>query len=289
MLPVQRVRDRRPGKKALAAAIGAAAVVVLAAGACLLGPAPSSPSATQAGSASPTLTRGVGTVQLPASTPHSGYPFDRALTTAELAAFLADPSLKPGTTFAASVTIQGENDGQGVSHTGVLLGIPPEWFVHHVDLYRPQVTGVFALRYVSPGLLEGVGGIIGAPPDQLVYKSEYRWPSAFSATTFLAQGYLSRSRGSTSIITSPPDRTPAARDIYPVIIDPGAGVNSIDESTYHVFVVTAVSFATGTVLNGTRIWIDGTEYHLGAVIDDLPVLETTGLPTTGPRATPSSS
>jgi hypothetical protein len=285
----QRMWDRRPGKRALAAAIAAAAVVVIAAGAFILRPSSTPPTPTLPASASRTLAREVTAIPIPASTAHAGYPFDRALTAAELAAFLADPSLKPGTTFAARVTIQQKSYCEGYSATGVLLGIPPRWCVRNASINMPQVTGVFALRYLSPGWLESVGGVKGASPDRLVHKSDDGWPWALTAyTTFLTQGYLVRGE-STFIVTSPPDRMPTDRDVHGVIVDPGAGVDSIDGSTYHVFVVTAVWIASETETDGMRISTDGIEYHLGGVIDDLPVPATTGLTDTGPPATPSGS
>jgi hypothetical protein len=228
-------------------------------------------------------------IPIPASTAHAGYPFDRALTSAELAAFLANPALKPGTTFAARVTIQGKNYCEGYSADGVLLGIPPRWCVRDVSLNMPQVTGVFALRYVSPGWLESVGGVKGAAPDRLVHKSDDGWPWALTAyTTFLTQGYLVRGE-STFIVTAAPGRMPVDRDVHTVIVDAGAGVDSIDEATYHVFVVTAVWIATETETDGMHISTDGIEFHLGGVIDDLPLPATSGPPTAGARSTPVGS
>jgi hypothetical protein len=155
-------------------------------------------------------------VALPAISPRpagfvSGYPAQRALTAAELAELMAGPELATNTAIVASVTIQSRNDVCPMNRyptLGVIEGIDSQVCVMgagvHEYFTNDEVSGVFAFRYLAPGVL-GLLAELTPAPSQLAFDVAGEWPEDGSA--FLVEGYL----GATAVPCA--DETPAAGDV----------------------------------------------------------------------------
>jgi hypothetical protein len=124
----------------------------------------------------------------------SGYPVDRALTTAELAAVMSGPALPTNTALVADVTIQSNPDVCPMDRyptMGVIEGMRSQVCVVYQGLssYRttePQ-SGVFAFRYLAPGVLGLVGEVTPAS-SRLAFHVADEWPMA--GQTFVVEGWL---------------------------------------------------------------------------------------------------
>ena len=125
----------------------------------------------------------------------AGYPADRALTTAELAALMAGPALPANSALLASVTIQSRNDVCQMNSrptVGVIEGMGSQVCVMGAtlaaELPGPTTTGTFAFRYIAPGYLGLVGEITPSSVSTLAFKVADDWPLA--GKTFLVEGWL---------------------------------------------------------------------------------------------------
>jgi hypothetical protein len=122
------------------------------------------------------------------------YPTDRALTTAELAALMAGPALATNTALVADVTIQPNADVCPMDRYptfGVVEGMPSQVCVMYQGLssYRttePQ-SGIFAFRYLAPGVLGLVGEVTPAS-SRLSFSAADDWP--LGGKTFVVDGWL---------------------------------------------------------------------------------------------------
>jgi hypothetical protein len=211
----------------------------------------------------------------PVTTPHPGYPFDYAMNSTQLADLLADPALRPGTTFVASVKIKNVHycDAEFQSDSsvdGALYGMHSTVCVRNAELNQLRVTGVFALRYVEPGLVESLGPVVPVAPAQLVHHGDDGWPWAFTAyTTFLVGGYLTRGGDLATISATPLQSALPALPFQSVVVDGDAGVEGIGPGRYCVFVVTAVWVAYTEHGSGWDMTADGIAFHLTGVVDDI--------------------
>ncbi len=235
----------------------------------------------------------------PAATPPTGYPADRALTTAELAAVMAGPALPVNTTLVAAVAIDAKpycpaDPNQTV---GVVEGMASQVCVEGDVLTLPKVTGTFAFRYVSPGVLRNLGQLTLAPSSRLVFRTTEAWPGAITAYyTFLVGGYLVREPTGARIVDTLSGPTPSNYPYLPsqtLQIDSAAGIDLIDPSRYGVFVVTAawVATSTSTTLpngNGVSIETDGWAFHLVAEVADISVPGAAGTPPPSPSSSPAA-
>ena len=125
----------------------------------------------------------------------AGYPANRALTTAELAALMAGPALPANTTLVASVTIESRQDVCPMNSRptiGVVEGMGSQVCVmgSNVSEYLKQAagTGTFAFRYMAPGYLGLIGEITPAS-SRLAFRVADDWPMPM-VETFLAEGWL---------------------------------------------------------------------------------------------------
>jgi len=125
---------------------------------------------------------------------YPGYPADRALTTAELAALMAGPALATNTAIVASVTIDANMDVCPMNRyptVGVVEGMRSQVCVMGANvsayLKTEKTSGTFAFRYIAPGYL-GLLGQLSPASSRLAYHVADDWPTDGSA--FLVQGYL---------------------------------------------------------------------------------------------------
>ena len=125
----------------------------------------------------------------------AGYPADRALTTAELAALMSGPALPANTALVATVTIQAKTDVCPMNSRptiGVVEGMGSQVCVigSSVSEYLKQSagTGTFAFRYMAPGYLGLIGEITPSSASRLAFHVTDEWPLA--SRTFLADGHL---------------------------------------------------------------------------------------------------
>jgi hypothetical protein len=130
----------------------------------------------------------------PATSP-AGYPADRALTTAELAALLAGPPLPTNAALVASVTIDANTDVCPMNRyptIGVVEGMGSQVCVMGATvsayLSGPKATGTFAFRYLAPGYLGLLGQITPASSSKLAFHVADGWPLA--GKTFLVDAWL---------------------------------------------------------------------------------------------------
>ncbi len=123
-----------------------------------------------------------------------GYPAQRALTTAELAGLLGGPGLASNTAIVASVTIQARTDVCPMNRyptLGVIEGMDSQVCVMGTGvsgyLMTERVSGVFAFRYIAPGVL-GLLAALTPARSRLAFGVSEDWPMDGSA--FLVEGYL---------------------------------------------------------------------------------------------------
>ncbi|MGD0248819.1 MAG: hypothetical protein ABSB75_07175 [Candidatus Limnocylindrales bacterium] len=132
----------------------------------------------------------------------TGYPAERPLTAAELAGLMAGPVLATNTPLVARVTIDANTDVCPMDRyptIGVIEGMGSQVCVmgSAVSSYMTvtEVTGVFAFRYIGPGVLGLLGQITPASDSRLAFGPADTWPQD---KTFLVEGWL----GSTPYPTS---------------------------------------------------------------------------------------
>lgn len=144
----------------------------------------------------------VGLVALPAilltrsesATVPAGYPTDRALTTSELAAIMAGPSLPANTALVAAVTIDVQNNVCPMNRwatIGVVEGMGSQVCVmtaSQIQIQPYAIAGVFAFRYIGPGVLGMLGEITAASSSTVAFRATGDWPLA--GKTFLVDGWL---------------------------------------------------------------------------------------------------
>jgi len=145
----------------------------------------------------------------------AGYPAERAMTTAELAAVMAGPALATNTTLVAAVTIDARTDVCPMNRyptIGVIEGMGSQVCVMGAtlaqDLSGPTVSGTYAFRYLAPGYLGYLGQITPAAL-QLSYGVSEDWPLA--GKTFLVDGWL----GGTSLLCIASTVAPAGDPLNP--------------------------------------------------------------------------
>lgn len=130
----------------------------------------------------------------PAASP-AGYPANRALTTAELAAVMAGPALPVNTALTATVTIQRKADACPMNSrptVGVIEGMGSQVCVMGADvsayLTTDKETGTFAFRYLGPGMLGLLGKVTPASASKVAFGAADTWPT--TADTILVDGWL---------------------------------------------------------------------------------------------------
>ncbi len=125
----------------------------------------------------------------------SGYPAGRALTAAELASLMAGPALPTNTALVASVTIDAKTDVCPMNRyptIGVVEGMGMQVCVMGAGvstyLSTPKAAGVFAFRYLAPGVLGLIGEITPASSNKTAFRVVDDWP--LQGKTFLVDGWL---------------------------------------------------------------------------------------------------
>jgi hypothetical protein len=161
--------------------------------------------------ASPTPAPSAGTL--------TGYPADRALTTAELADLMSGPTLATNTTFVATVTIDAKIDVCPMNRAptiGVIEGMPSQVCVMGQGvsdyLQTDKVSGTFVFQYWVPGYLGLLGEVAPASPSQLAFRADETWPTA---GRYLVEGQLHRA----NVVGKDPAACPAQTP------DPSGGVS----------------------------------------------------------------
>jgi hypothetical protein len=129
----------------------------------------------------------------------AGYPADRALTTAELATLMAGPALATNTALVASVTIDAKTDVCPMDRyptVGVIEGMGSQVCVMgaNVSAYMSadKASGVFAFRFIGPGVLGLLGQITPASDSRLAFGAASEWPTGttYPGKTFVVEGWL---------------------------------------------------------------------------------------------------
>ncbi|MGZ6315100.1 MAG: hypothetical protein ACXWNI_05680 [Candidatus Limnocylindrales bacterium] len=135
----------------------------------------------------------------PAASRLAGYPADRALTTAELAALMAGPALPTNTTLVADVVIDIRTDVCPMDRygtVGIVEGMASQVCVMTASdvLTQPvTISGIMAFRYLAPGYLGLLGEIAPAAPAKVAFRVADDWP--LQGKTFLVEGWLYRLDG----------------------------------------------------------------------------------------------
>ncbi len=124
-----------------------------------------------------------------------GYPVYRALTTSELAALMSGPALPTNTALVANVTIQVRNDVCPMNRyptIGVIEGMPSQVCAvgagvgAHLNV--GSQGGVYAFRYLGPGVLGLIGNVRAASTSTLAFGVLADWP--VSTDAFVVHGWL---------------------------------------------------------------------------------------------------
>ena len=138
----------------------------------------------------------------------AGYPAGRALTAAELAALMARPALPVDTALVASVTIDANTDVCPMDRyptIGLVEGMGAEVCVMGAGvstyLSTPKAAGIFAFRYLGPGVLGLIGEITPASSTNTAFRVADEWP--LQGKTFLVDGWLG-AEGLMEICALPP-------------------------------------------------------------------------------------
>ena len=207
-----------------------------------------------------------------AGTPHVGYPTDRALTTAELAAVMAGPAPAANTALVARVTINGKTycPTDAYASIGVVEGMRSQVCVEGDVLTLPKVTATFAFRYLRRGVVENLGQIEPASSSRLLFRATDGWPWEITGyRTFLVGGYLAREPTGSRIVDAPSGPAPASGYMFQtVVVDAAAGVDSIGPSQYCVFVVVATWVVIpAETMGGTHG--DGIAFHVVAKVAEI--------------------
>jgi hypothetical protein len=227
---------------------------------------------------------------LPAASPPTGYPVDRALTAAELAAVMAGPALPVNTTLVAAVTIDSSESGapgcvptSDSSTIGLVHGMPTRVCVFGGGYSPARVPGIFAFRYLGPGALNLMAQITPASSSRPVFRATESWPWTISGdTTFLVGGYLVREPAGSRITDTPNGPAPSTNTYQTVQVDDTAGIDSSDPSRYGVFVVWCVPVYTPTDSIGSHG--DGFAYHVVAQVGDIALPGASAPPSPSPSS-----
>ena len=218
---------------------------------------------------------------VPAETPRPGYPTDRALSTSEFAAVLAEPVQPANTTLVAQVTITGRTycAADPYASIGVIAGMHSQVCVEGDQLTLPKVTATFALRCLRPGVVQNLGQIEPASPSQLVHRGADGWPWGLAEThTFLVGGYLESDSTGSRIVETPGGPAPTDGSAYQtVVVDAAAGVDSNAASQYGVFVVVTVWGSGPASSAGPQS--DTIAFHVVARVADISVPGASASPT----------
>lgn len=126
----------------------------------------------------------------------AGYPADRALSTAELAAVMAGPTLQTNTTLVADVRIDVRSDVCPMDRyptLGVIEGMDSQVCVMVAtvaDLNSNTALsgGPFAFRYLGPGYLGLLAAIVPASESRLAFRVTDDWP--IIGEPFAVEGWL---------------------------------------------------------------------------------------------------
>jgi hypothetical protein len=148
-----------------------------------------------------------------------------ALTTAELAALLADETQPAvNTSLVATVTVDSRNDVCPMNRyptLGVLEGMGSQVCVMGADLNTylsadrtnaAKVSGTFAFRYLAPGYL-GLIGELALPANGVTFRATDEWP--LQGRTFLVDGWLGADELTESCATTQPGQ-PAGDVLLPI-------------------------------------------------------------------------
>ena len=142
----------------------------------------------------------------------AGYPAERALTTAELAAILAGPPLPTNTALVATVTIDLRSDVCPMNRyptLGVLAGMDSQVCVVGTAIGGMSarsggsvedsggreidwLNGTYAFRYLAPGYLGFIDFVDPASDSQLAFHVADAWPQPTG--TLLVSGYMTQLR-----------------------------------------------------------------------------------------------
>jgi hypothetical protein len=221
----------------------------------------------------------------------TGYPVDRALTTAELAAVMAGPALAVNTTLVAAVTIDSSEAGtpgcvmNDYPTIGAVRGMRTLVCVFGGGPTPARIPGIFAFRYLGPGALDLLGQITPASSSRPVF-GVTGWPWSLNGwDTFLVGGYLIREPSGWRIADTLNGPTPSTNTFQSVQVDAAAGIDSMDPSQYGVFVVTAVtvSFPASSMEPPG----DGIAFHVVAKVADISVPGAAASTSPSPRENPA--
>jgi hypothetical protein len=233
-------------------------------------PSAASDAPTTAPPATPIVSPSAGVDVVP-----TGYPVDRALTTAELAAVMAGPALATNTTLVAAVTIDSSEAGtpgcfmSDNPTIGAVRGMRTLVCLFGGGPTPARIPGIFAFRYLGPGALDLLGQITPASSSRPVFGAT-GWPWSLNGwDTFLVGGYLIREPTGWRIADTLNGPTPSTNTFQSVQVDAAAGIDSTDPSQYGVFVVTAVTVSVPASSMGPQG--DGVAFHVLAKVADISV------------------
>ncbi|HEX7498505.1 MAG TPA: hypothetical protein VF344_08585 [Candidatus Limnocylindrales bacterium] len=233
----------------------------------------------------------VPTPTVPTPTAPTGYPVDRALTTAELAAVMAGPALAVNTTLIATVTIDSSEAGtpgcpmNNRPTIGAVRGMRTLVCVFGGGPTPARIPGIFAFRYLGPGTLDLLGQITPASSSRPVFGAT-GWPWSLNGwDTFLVGGYLIREPTGWRIADTLNGPAPSASTFLTVQVDAAAGIDSMDPSQYGVFVVIAETVSVPASSMGPEG--DGIAFHVVAKVADISVPGAAGSPSPSPRESPA--
>jgi hypothetical protein len=216
----------------------------------------------------------------------AGYPADRALTTAELATLMAGPALATNTALVASVTIDAKTDVCPMDRyptVGVVEGMGSQVCVMgaNISAYMSvdRASGVFAFRFLAPGVLGLLGQITPTSDSRLAFGAAAEWPTGttYPGKTFLVEGWLGstpypESIGSVQIGCDQPLYGPGDP------LDPESGDNLCSTSWLADDPSTAATLEIGdgrwieSVPSGHAVTAGGARYH-----DSVPTTPTRGV------------
>jgi hypothetical protein len=130
----------------------------------------------------------------PAASGLAGYPADRTLSSPELALLMSGPALPTNTALVANAVIDIRSDVCPMDRYGT-VGIVEEMasqicVVTASDvLIQPfTIRGIFAFRYLGPGVLGLIGEITQASSTKTPFRVADEWP--LQGKTFLVDGWL---------------------------------------------------------------------------------------------------
>jgi hypothetical protein len=154
--------------------------------------------AVAVGNVLPNVNAGPRTTPSGAGDTPSGPQFYQPLTTADLAAVMAGPAPQANAAIVAAVTIDAKTDVCPMDRyptVGVVEGMGSQVCVMGGSVYaflpEAKATGVFAFRYIGPGVLGLLGQITRPDGHYFAFGAGDRWPT--TRETFLVDGWLGSS------------------------------------------------------------------------------------------------